>query len=73
MGRPVRRLPPALGTGAGPAATGRAGVLALWARLRPRPALHFIVKKTLTYLRRAYVSVYRYSLEVFAVSRNLYR
>ena len=30
-------------------------------------------RKTLTYLRRAYVSVYRYSLEVFPVSRNLYR
>ena len=30
-------------------------------------------KKTLTYLRRAYVSVYRYSLEVFHASRNLYR
>ena len=43
----VRRLPPALGTGAGPAAAGRAGVLALRARLRPRPALHFIVKKHL--------------------------
>ena len=26
---PVRRLPPALGTGAGPAAAGRAGALAL--------------------------------------------
>ena len=45
--RPVRRLPPALGTGAG-------------------PALH--CEKTLTYLQRAYVSVYRYSLEVFPVS-----
>jgi len=30
-------------------------------------------RKTLTYLRRAYVSVYRYSLEVFPASRNLYR
>ena len=30
-------------------------------------------RKTLTYLRPAYVSVYRYSLEVFPVSRNLYR
>jgi len=29
--------------------------------------------KTLTYLRHAYVSVYRYSLEVFPASRNLYR
>jgi len=36
-------------------------------RLRPRPALRFIVK--LTYLRRACVSVYRYSLEVFPVNR----
>ena len=27
-------------------------------------------RKTLTYLRRAYVSVYRYSLEVFPVSRT---
>jgi len=35
--------------------------------LRPRPALRFIVKKTLTYLRRVYVSVYT-SLEVFPVS-----
>jgi len=32
----------------------------------PRLALH--CAKTLTYLRRAYVSVYRYSLEVFPVS-----
>jgi len=53
---PVRRLLPALGTGTGPAAAGRAGALALWARpwpcgpgrgLRPRPALRFIVKKHL--------------------------
>jgi len=43
---PVRRLPPALGTGAG---------------ATPRLALH--CEKTLTYLRRAYVS-----LEVFPVS-----
>jgi len=34
-----------------------------------RPAFRFIVRKTLTYLRRAYVTVYRYSLEVFPVSR----
>ena len=33
--------------------------------LRPRHTFRFIVRKTLTYLRRAYVSVYRYSLEVF--------
>ena len=74
---PVRRLLPALGTGTGPAAAGRAGALALWARpwpcgpgrgLRPRLALH--CEKTLTYLRRAYVSVHRYSLEVFPVSRT---
>jgi len=67
---PVRRLLPALGTGTGPAAAGRAG--ALWARpwpaAPPRLALH--CEKTLTYLRRAYVSVYRYSLEVFPVSRT---
>ena len=59
---PVRRLPPALGTGAGPAATGRAGALRarpaldlrarLWpcklrARPWPRLALRFIVKKHL--------------------------
>ena len=36
--------------------------------LRPRLAFRFIVRKTLTYLRRAYVSVYRYSQEVFPVS-----
>jgi len=36
--------------------------------LRPRLAFRFIVRKTLTYLRRAYVSVYTYSLEVFPVS-----
>ena len=36
--------------------------------LRPRHTFRFIVRKTLTYLRRAYVSVYRYSLEVFPVS-----
>jgi len=81
--RPVRRLPPALGTGAGPAAAGRAGALALALRARPWPcgprarpwpvatprlALH--CEKTRTYLRRAYVSVYRYSLEVFPVSRT---
>jgi len=41
---PVRRLPPALGTGADPAAAGRAGALALRAT---RPALRFIVKKHL--------------------------
>ena len=67
---PVRRLRPALSTGASPAAAGRAGALALWARpwpaATPRLALH--CEKTLTYLRRAYVSVYRYSLEVFRVS-----
>ena len=39
---PVRRLPPALGTG--PAAAGRAGP---GHGLRPRPALRFIVKKHL--------------------------
>jgi len=46
---PVRRLPPALGTGAGPAVAGRAGALALRAGrgLRPCPALRFIVKKHL--------------------------
>jgi len=56
---PVRRLLPALGTGAGPAAApGPAAT--------PRLALH--CEKKLTYLRRAYVSVYRYSLEVFPVS-----
>jgi len=33
--------------------------------LRSRLAFRFIVRKTLTYLRRAYVSVYRYSQEVF--------
>ena len=33
--------------------------------LRPRLAFRFIVRKTLTHLRRAYVSVYIYSLEVF--------
>ena len=78
---PVRRLLPALGTGAGPAAAGRAGAMALWARpwhcgprarpwpaATPRLALH--CEKTLTYLRCAYVSVYRYSLEVFPVSRT---
>jgi len=80
---PVRRLLPALGTGTGtgPAAAGHAGALVLWARpwpcgLRARPwpaatpclALH--CEKTLTYLRRAYVSVYRYSQEVFPVSRT---
>jgi len=63
---PVCRLPPALGTGAGPCA----GALALraraWPAATPRLALH--CEKTLTYLRRAYVSVYRYSLEVFPVS-----
>ena len=32
----------------------------------PRLALN--CEKTLTYLRRAYVSVYKYSLEVFPVS-----
>ena len=62
---PVRRLLPALGTGAGPAAAGRAGALAL-ALATPRLALH--CEKTLTYLRRAYVSVYTYLLEVFPVS-----
>jgi len=38
--------------------------------LRPRPAFYLsgVVKKTLTYLRRVYVSLYRYSLEVFPVS-----
>ena len=78
--RPVRQLPPALGTGAGPGACGRAGALALqvrpwpcgpraraWPAATPRLALH--CEKTLPYLRRAYVSVYRYSLEVFPVSR----
>jgi len=30
-------------------------------------------RKTLTYLRLAYVSVYKYSQEVFPVSRHLYR
>ena len=67
---PVRRLPPALGTGAGPAAAGRAGALALRARPWPAatPRLELHCEKTLTYLRRAYVSVYRYSLEVFPVS-----
>ena len=80
---PVRRLPQALGNGAGPAATGRAGDVALWARppagqavaLRaagravasPRLLPYWCCEKTLTYLRRAYVSVYRYSLEVFPV------
>ena len=59
---PVRRLPPALGIGAGSAAAGRAGALALGLH----PALRFIVKKTITYLRHAYASVYRYSLEVFS-------
>jgi len=34
-----------------------------WPVATPRLALH--CEKTLTYLRRAYVSVYRYSLEVF--------
>jgi len=73
---PVRQLPPALGTGAGPAAAGCAGALDLWARpwpcgpwARPWPAatprLAIHCEKTLTYLRRAYVSVYRYSLQVF--------
>ena len=37
------------------------------------PGLRRSHRKTLTYLRRAYVSVYRYSLEVFPASRNLYR
>jgi len=37
------------------------------------PGLRRRHRKTLTYLRRAYVSVCRYSLEVFPVSRNLYR
>jgi len=37
------------------------------------PGLRRRHRKTLTYLRRAYVSVYRYSLEVFPASRNLYR
>jgi len=41
---PVRRLPPALGTGAGPAAAGRAGALAPrarpWPAATPRLALH---------------------------------
>jgi len=43
--RPVRQLPPALGTDAGPAAAGRAAAL----RARPWPcvALRFIVKKHL--------------------------
>jgi len=41
---------------------GRGPGRGLW----PRPALRFIVK--LTYLRCAYASVYRYSLEVFPVS-----
>jgi len=37
------------------------------------PGLRRCHRKTLTYLPRAYVSVYTYSLEVFPVSRNLYR
>ena len=74
-----RRTGLALGTGAGPAAAGRAGALALrvrpwlcgprarpWPAATPRLALH--CEKTLTYLRRAYVSVNIYSLEVFPVS-----
>ena len=47
--RPVRPLPPALGTGAGPAAAGRDGAAGSGPGrgLRPRPALRFIVKKHL--------------------------
>jgi len=48
----------------GPGPAGRGPGRGLW----PRPASRFIVRKTLTYLRRAYVSVYRYSLELFPVS-----
>jgi len=46
-----------MGTGAG-----SAGAVALRAagQAVPSPAFRFIVRKTLTYLRRAYVSVYRY-------------
>jgi len=53
-----RRLPPAL-------AAPEPWPCAPGCGLRPRPAFRFIVRKTLTYLRRAYVSVHRYSLEVF--------
>ena len=58
----ARARPWPCGPGRGPA--GRGPGRGLW----PRPAFRFIVRKTLTYLRRAYVSVYRYSLEVFPVS-----
>jgi len=37
------------------------------------PGLRWRHRKTLIYLRRAYVSVYRYSLEVFPASKNLYQ
>jgi len=59
-------IPPAAaltgGPGLGPAGRGPGR------GLQPRPAFCFIVRTTLTYLRRAYVSVHRYSLEVFSVS-----